>query len=162
MNDSNLWFIRDLFCLLNLLSSLYPNGWVVMSNKKFNEAFLRAVDFAFDSLGKSCKQALYFHLENSFHVGRENVSEKVEDFGEALELIFKDGVIYLKKLVLKKLCEDLGVKFEESYVSDFAMAISKIKGVVSEGESLLMISGFNEESGLVKKGRRGVRVGSKS
>ena len=134
-----------------------------MSNKKFNNAFLRAVDFAFETLGKSCKQALYFHLENSFHVRRENVSDKVEDFGEALELIFKDGVIYLKKLVLKKLCEDLGVKFEESYVSDFAMAISKIKGMVSEDESLLMVaSNFDEESGLVKKRSGGERVGPKS
>jgi hypothetical protein len=134
-----------------------------MSNKKFNEAFLRAVDFAFDSLGKSCKQALYFHLENSFHVRRENVSEKVEDFVEALELIFKDGVIYLKKLVLKKLCEDLGVNFEESYVSDFAMAISKIKGMVSEDESLLMVaSNFDEEGALVKKRSGGERVGPKS
>jgi hypothetical protein len=134
-----------------------------MSNKKFNEAFLRAVDFAFETLGKSCKQALYFHLENSFHVERENVSEKVEDFGEALELIFKDGVIYLKKLVLKKLCEELGVKFEESYVSDFAMVISKIKGMVSEDESLLMgASNFDEEDALVKKRSGGERVGPKS
>jgi hypothetical protein len=134
-----------------------------MSNTKFNNAFLRAVDFAFETLGKSCKQALYFHLENSFHVERENVSDKIEDFGEALELIFKDGVIYLKKLVLKKLCEDLGVKFEESYVSDFTMAISKIKAMVSEDESLLMVaSNFDEEGALVKKRSGGERVGPKN
>jgi hypothetical protein len=58
---------------------------MVLSNKRFNEAFLRAVDFGFDSLGKSCKQALYFHLENSFHVSRESVSERVECFDEALK-----------------------------------------------------------------------------
>ena len=64
-----------------------------MSDKKFNDSLLRAVDFAFDSLGKSCKQALYFHLKNSFHVRRENVSDEVKCFGEALKLIFKDGVV---------------------------------------------------------------------
>jgi len=136
---------------------------VVVSNKRFNEAFLRAVDFAFDSLGKSCRQALYFHLENSFHVGQNDVSEKVEDFDEALSLIFKDGVVYLKRLILKKLCEDLGVKFEESYVNDFVGAVSKLKGMVSEDESLVaMISGFHEEGALVKKRRGGERVGSES
>jgi hypothetical protein len=136
---------------------------VVVSNKRFNEAFLRAVDSAFDSLGKSCKQALYFHLKNSFNVGQEDVSEKVEDFDEALSLIFKDGVVYLKRLILKKLCEDLRVKFEERYVNDFAGAVSKLKSMVSKDESLVaMISGFNEEGTLVKKRRGGERVGSES
>jgi hypothetical protein len=134
-----------------------------MSNKKFNDALLRAIDFAFDSLGQSCKQALYFHLKNSFHVERENVSEEVKYFDEALTLIFKDGVVHLEKLVLKKLCEDLGAKFEESYVSDFTGTISKLKGMASEDESLLMVaSNFDEEGALVEKRRRGERVGSKS
>ena len=135
---------------------------MVVSNKRFNEAFLKAVNFAFDSLGKSCKQALYFHLKNSFNVGQEDVSEKVEDFDEALSLIFKDGVVYLKRLVLEKLCEDLGVKFEESYVNDFVGAVSKLKGMISEDESLVtVVSGFDEDSALVKKRRGGERVGSK-
>lgn len=133
-----------------------------VSKKRFNESFLKAVDFAFDSLGKSCKQALYFHLKNSFNVGRDDVSEKVEDFDEALSLIFKDGVVYLKRLVLEKLCEDLGVKFEESYVNDFVGAVSKLKGMVSEDESLVtVVSGFDDERALVKKRRGGERVGSK-
>ena len=135
---------------------------MVVSNKRFNEALLKAVDSAFDSLGKSCKQALYFHLKNSFNVGQDDVSEKVEDFDEALNLIFKDGVVYLKRLVLKKLCEDLGVKFEESYVNDFAGAASKLKGMVSEDESLVtVVSDFIDERALVKKRRGGERVGSK-
>lgn len=136
---------------------------MVVSNKRFNEAFLKAVDFAFDSLGKSCKQALYFHLKNSFYVGQDDVSEKVEDFDEALSLIFKDGVVYLKRLVLKKLCEDLGVKFEESYVNDFAGAVSKLKSMVSEDEPLMtVVSDFDEEGALAKKRRGGERVVSKS
>lgn len=136
---------------------------MVVSNKRFNEAFLRAVDFAFDSLGKSCRQALYFHLKNSFNVGQEDVSEKVEDFDEALSLIFKDGVVYLKRLILKKLCEDLRVKFEERYVNDFVRAVSKLKGMVSEDESLVtVVSDFIDERALVKKRRGGERVGSES
>jgi hypothetical protein len=135
---------------------------MVLSSKRFNDAFLRAVDFGFDSLGKSCKQALYFHLENSFHVSRESVSEKVECFDEALKLIFKDGATYVERLVLGKLCEELEVKFEESHVSDFAKAVSEIEGMVSEEEPvLIMASNFDEEGAIAKKRRGGERVGSK-
>lgn len=134
-----------------------------MSNKRFNKALLKAVDLAFDSLGKSCKQALYFHLKNSFNVRQNDVSEKVENFNEALSLIFKDGVVYLKRLVLKTLCEDLGVKFEESYVNDFVGTVSELKSMVSEDESLVtVVPGFNEGGALIKKRRGGGRVGSKS
>ena len=133
-----------------------------MSKKRFNKAFLRAVDFGFDSLGKSCKKALYFHLENSFNVRQKDVLERVECFDGALKHIFKGGAIYVERLVLEKLCEELGVKFEESYVSDFAKAVCEIEGMISEEEPvLIMASNFDEEGALAKKRRGGERVGSK-
>ena len=71
--------------------------------------------------------------------------------------------MYLKRLVLEKLCEDLGVKFEESYVNDFAGAVSKLKSMVSEDEPLMtVVSDFDEEGALAKKRRGGERVVSKS
>jgi hypothetical protein len=134
-----------------------------VSNKRFSEIFLRAADFAFDSLGKSCQQALYFHLKNSFHVEQENISEKIEEFDEALSLIFKEGVVYLERLILKKLCQDLGVSFEEQYVNDFVRAVSKLKSMVSEDKpSVGTVLGFNGEGVLAEKRRGGERVGPKS
>ena len=131
-----------------------------MSNKRFYTAFLRAVDFGFESLGKSCKKALYFHLENSFNVRPKDVVEKVERFDEALKLIFKDGATYVERLVLEKLCEELGVKFEESYVFDFAKAVSEIEGIVSEEEHVLIMSSSSDEEGAsAKKRGGGERVG---
>jgi hypothetical protein len=163
MNDSNLRFIRNLFFRFNLWICLWRNGWMVVPNNRFNEAFLRAVDFAFDSLGKSCEQALYFHLKNSFNIKQNDLSEKVEEFDEALSLIFREGVVYLKRLVLRKLCEDLGVKFEVNYVSDFARAVLKLKSIVSEDEHLVtVISGFDEKGTLVKRRKGGETVGSES
>jgi hypothetical protein len=112
--------------------------------QKFNEALLKAVDIAFNSLGESCKQALYFHLKTTFNIKRGEIPEKVEEFDNALKLIFKDGAVYLEKLILEKLCENLGVKIKEKDARDFVKTFLKIRNTVLEMDSLLIISDFNE------------------
>jgi hypothetical protein len=114
-----------------------------MKNQKFNEAFQKAVDFAFQSLGRSCKQSLYFHLKATFHLERTEISDKVEDFDRALRLIFKDGAVFLERLILKKACENLRIMFEEKSASNFVEAIFKIQGLVLDDKSVLMASSFN-------------------
>jgi len=128
-----------------------------MKSQKFDAALLNAVDFVFNSLGKSCKQALYFHLKNTFHVGRREIPEKVEEFDNALKLIFKDGAIFLERLILDELCEGLEVKFEEN-VLNFDEAVLKIRSMVLEGESLLMVSDFSERAAVVKRKRGGEKL----
>jgi hypothetical protein len=128
-----------------------------MTPKEFDDALLKAIDFAFNSLGRSCKQALYFHLKKTFHVGRGEIPEKVEEFDNALELIFKDGAIFLERLILDKLYEGLEVKFERKNVLNFDEVVSKIRSMVLERESLLMVSDFGEVS-AVKSKRGGEKV----
>lgn len=132
-----------------------------MTLKKFDDTLLKAVDFAFNSLGRSCKQALYFHLKNTFHVGRREIPEKVEEFDNALKLIFKDGAIFLERLILDELCEGLEVKLEEKNVLNFDEAVSEIRSMVLERESLLMVSDFGEVS-VVKSKRGGEKFDSGS
>ena len=132
-----------------------------MTLKKFDAALLNAVDFAFNSLGRSCKQALYFHLKKTFHVGKGEIPEKVEVFDNALKLFFKDGAVFLERLILDKLCESLEVKFEEKNVLNFDEAASKIRSMVLERESLLMVSDFGEVS-VVKSKRGGEKFDSGS
>ena len=123
---------------------------MLMVYKKFDDALLNAVDFAFLSLGKSCHQALYFHLKKTFQLSREEIPSKVEKFDNAIKLIFKDGAVYLEKLILNKLCENLGVKFEGKSGFSFVDAVSKVRSMVSEGKSLLMVSDFTERVIVVK------------
>lgn len=127
-----------------------------MKSQKFDDALHKAVDFAFNSLGKSCRQSLYFHLKTTFHISRTEIPEKVEEFDNALKLIFKDGTIFLERLILDKLCESLEVKFEEN-VLNFDEAVLKIRSMVLERESLLMVSDFGEVS-VVKSKRGGEKV----
>ena len=132
-----------------------------MKSQKFDDALLKAVDFAFNSLGKSCRQALYFHLKTTFHTSRTEIPEKVEEFDNALKLIFKDGAIFLERLILDELCEGLEIKFEEKNVLNFDEAVSKIRSIVLEKESLLMVSDFGEVS-VVKSKRGGEKFDSGS
>jgi hypothetical protein len=126
-----------------------------MTFKKFNDAFLKAVDFTFSSLGESCKQALYFHLKTTFHLDRAEIPEKVGEFDNVIRLIFKDGAVFLENLILEKLCDSLGVEFEENDALGFVEAISKVRNMVSERESLLAVSDFSEEVAAVKRERGG-------
>jgi hypothetical protein len=132
---------------------------MLMKNQRFNRALLNAVDFAFHSLGQSCKQSLYFHLKATFHIERVEISDRVEEFDRALRLIFKDGAVFLERLILKKLCEDLKVRFEEESASGFVEAISKIQRLVLENESVLMAPSFSNIAS-VESGTGGEEVES--
>jgi hypothetical protein len=109
---------------------------MLMSRERFNKILLEAVDFTFDSLGESCNQALYFHLETSFHVRREEIPNKTRFFDRALKLIFKSGSVFLEKLILKKMCEELNVEFEGKETFDYVEAIAKITSTVLDENEL--------------------------
>jgi len=121
--------------------------------QKFDEALLKAVDFAFDTLGESCRKALYFHLRTTFHVRKREIPKKVGEFDKALRLIFKDGAVFLERLILERLVEGLGVEFNEKRSLDFVGTVLRIRDMVWERESLLMVS--NVDAVVVTKGGRG-------
>ena len=97
-----------------------------MLYQEFNEALLDAIDYAFSSLGESCWRALYFHLKTTFRLPRRQIPERLDEFDEALKTIFQRGAGFLEKLILRKLCEMLGVCDVEDYVPDFVVSISMI------------------------------------
>lgn len=83
-----------------------------MAKKAFERLLLQAVDESLTSLGDSAKQAIYFHLENKFKIERNEIPERVEDFGEGLQKIFGVGAQFLEILIMKKLYERIGQPFE--------------------------------------------------
>jgi len=120
--------------------------------QEFDDALLGAVDFAFCSLGKSCRRALYFHLETTFRLPRRQIPERLEEFDEALRIIFKSGATFLEKLILRKLCEMLEVKVVEDDALDFVESISKIRSIPSS--SVTLVPGFSVITSTAKKTRR--------
>jgi hypothetical protein len=123
-----------------------------MTFQEFDEALLEAVDFAFCSLGKSCRRALYFHLEKTFLLPRRQIPERLEEFDKALRAIFRSGATFLEKLILRELCEMLEVKVVEDDAPDFVESISSIRNISSS--SVALVLGFNEITSTAKKTRR--------
>jgi hypothetical protein len=120
--------------------------------QEFDEALLEAIDFAFYSLGRSCRRALYFHLKTTFHLPRRQIPKKVEKFDEALRMIFKIGAVFLEKLILAKLCEMLELELVEGSTVDFVESISMIRGFCLS--NVVLIPDSSEITSTAKRTRR--------
>jgi len=101
----------------------------------FSKVLLSAVEESLSSLGDSSKQAIFFHLEASFKIKKEDIPTQLTEFTDALERIFGLGAPYLEKLIAKNLHEKLGLKLEEARSWDFLACVDNVrKHLVFEGE----------------------------
>jgi len=79
------------------------------ASKSFQQILLEAIDEALSSLSENVKTTLYFHLEESFNIKRQDIPQKIDDFSDALERIFGPGARYLEILFIKNLHAKSGV-----------------------------------------------------
>ena len=92
-----------------------------MDNPEFDTLLLEAVDEGLSSVGDSSKQAIYFHLEKTFRIEKEEIPLKIEDFAEAIEKIFGLGANFLEILIMKHLYSKIGQDSGQlEPVSDFS------------------------------------------
>jgi hypothetical protein len=104
----------------------------------FEELLSEAVDEALSSLGESAKQVIYYYLENSFNLNKEEIPNRINDFATAIERFFGIGANLLETSILKQLCEKTGESFN-LYVSadvDFAGYVTVVKRGVMKPEKL--------------------------
>jgi hypothetical protein len=76
-----------------------------MPNEEFEKLLVEAIDEGLSSLGESPKQAILFHLENTFNIKKQEISNNIEAFDDSLKKLFGPGADFLEKLILKKLGE---------------------------------------------------------
>jgi nucleoside-diphosphate-sugar epimerase len=69
----------------------------------FQKMMMEAVDRVFSSKGDSCKQFLYFHLQNSYNIGKQEIPYRIDDFAEALKAIFGLGAVLIEIEIMKEL-----------------------------------------------------------
>ncbi|MCD6445971.1 hypothetical protein J7L49_04220, partial [Candidatus Bathyarchaeota archaeon] len=103
--------------------------------ENFKEILLKAVDEGLSSLGNSPKQAILFHLENSFNLKKDEIPINPREFDNALKKIFGPGVSYLEKLILKRLYEKIGLKFKEIKNWSFVDYLENVKNLREDAES---------------------------
>jgi hypothetical protein len=90
-----------------------------LTQDDFDKILLSAVEEGLCLLGDSSKQAIIFHLESSFQLKEENIPSNLTGFKKALEEIFGLGATYLEEIIVKRLHEKLGLRFQEAKSTDF-------------------------------------------
>lgn len=102
---------------------------------KFECLLIKAVDEGLECLGSSVKCSIYFHLENSFGLKKDEIPKKPKDFSQNLEALFKDGSNYIEKLILKRLYENVGLEFKYRENYGFADYVDEVKRLLARKES---------------------------
>jgi len=105
-----------------------------MSKHAFDKLLLKAIDEGLSSLGESPKQAIYFHLEKKFHIRKQEIPLKINDFTYSIDKIFGLGSNFLEILIMKRLHEKIGGTFKFNETADFTFAeyVAKARRSFSE------------------------------
>ncbi len=77
-----------------------------------DEIVLGAIDRGLGTFGESPKQAIWYRLENDFHLERDAVPEKIDAFEDVLKKIFGLGYPFLEALFRQHLEEATGQNFQ--------------------------------------------------
>jgi hypothetical protein len=73
----------------------------------FEAIIIEAVDESFSSFGHSFKQTIYFQLENTYKIKKQEVPLKIEDFANAVEQIFGIGAKFIEMKIIEVLHEKI-------------------------------------------------------
>jgi hypothetical protein len=90
-------------------SSPFAFEMSIASDRSFYDIFLEAIDEAFSTLGEPLKASIYFCLENSMGIKKQEIPFRIDDFQNALEKLFGMGARHLEILFVKKLHEKIQV-----------------------------------------------------
>jgi hypothetical protein len=107
----------------------------------FEKLMLEAIDEGLSSLGESSKQAIYFHLEKTFDIRREEIPDRVSAFSQAIENIFGAGAGCLEILIMQRLYEKVGgvLRWDKSKGFSFVEYVTIAKRSFQEKSSIKTI-----------------------
>jgi len=84
-------------CTMGLRESTNPR------NSLLETAIMTAVDDSLSSFGESFKQVIYFQLENTFHIKKQEIPQRIDEFAAAIEEMFGIGATLIEMKILKAL-----------------------------------------------------------
>jgi hypothetical protein len=71
--------------------------------RKFNKLLLESIDETLSSLGENSKTTIYTHLETTFHLRKQEIPNRINDFSKALEKLFGLGSKHFEIMFMKNL-----------------------------------------------------------
>jgi hypothetical protein len=84
----------------------------IASDRSFYDVFLEAIDEAFSTFGEPVKASIYFCLENSMGIKKQEIPFRIDDFQNALEKLFGMGARHLEILFVGKLHEKIKATYK--------------------------------------------------
>ena len=69
------------------------------------ETITNAVDESLSSFGDSFKQVIYFQLEKTYHIKKQQIPFRIHDFADAIEEIFGVGARLIEMKIIQALHE---------------------------------------------------------
>ena len=103
-----------------------------MPELEFENLLLEAIDQSLSVLGESSRISIYFHLEKTYGVKRQDIPQKPEAFVSAVEKIFGPGAKIIENMVSKGLCEKAGLCTQDGAVKNlsFVETVAVVKKMV--------------------------------
>jgi hypothetical protein len=87
-------------------------NWTVLreNNRKpcksnMEATLLSAIDESLSSFGDSFKQVIYFQLANTYHIKKQEIPDKIDEFADAIEEIFGIGAKLIEMKIIKTVYE---------------------------------------------------------
>lgn len=84
-------------------------------------------------LGERPLKAVFSSLKRSFHIKREEIPERLDDFQKALEELFGNGAPVITRAVARRLCRRLEIPYYERSDYDFKMYVEDCKRRYKQG-----------------------------
>ena len=88
----------------------YPKIREQKNNVDFKRQLQEAIDEGFSMLGESAKKAIYFHLEKTYRINRQDIPVRIEEFINAIEQLFGTGAKILEIQIMKCLFKKFNFK----------------------------------------------------
>lgn len=102
------------------------------------------VDAGLKQLGPNINRVIYFHVENKFHIKKEEIPSQPEAFSKALHSIFGSGAIVLERLIVQKIQEKFKLRLKPKTSLVEAIQTAKRRGYDFVGEPIYFITPLNE------------------
>ena len=95
---------------------------------KFEKLLIKSVDDGLkDTFGETAAEIIYKHLKRNQSLEQEEIPKRLEVFIEGLEKFFSTGAIVVERLVLEKLCSNLGLECPSEERFSFVEYVTKLK-----------------------------------
>jgi hypothetical protein len=101
-----------------------------VKNMSFDKILLEAIDEAFFLLGESLKAEIYYYLEKTYNIKKQDIPNKIEKFTETIEKLLGSGAKIVEVRIMKILYKKAGCElthYKQQKDLEFTEYIAAIK-----------------------------------